>query len=607
VKLAVACAMVFHIKYLDCAPLAMGFGQASAAFAQTIDTAIGKKSHGNYRKLLEGNTVGFCLLKKGFAPQAGCVTGLLSIVWRELAVAAKQISTHRGRLIAGAIVTGFFGTFVALQHNPPNILGPMLFSVSSTLLFLQALVSGARYTADALSEERREGTLGLLFLTELHSTEVVLGKMVARSLRGFYAMIAALPVFTFCILLGGVRGVDAANMAILLVTTMIFSLATGMYVSSRTTEDKTAFIGTVGLLTGLCVMPPLVWKLFATATKSGALDFLLYASPFYAMQTAPRIAMITGEFFRSIVCLWMMTGIFLLLAAQNLSMAFKSDFAQPIKIGRENILDREVFRGASRKRLDKNPFRWLLEREQLYRRILAGLALIAIVGPLTAVTVLKRGAPGPYAGIAIHSLYAMHVLWKLLLASDALRRLHHDRRSGALEQLLVTPLPVKQILTAQLNRTFRLFLPSAIALAIGNFIFFSDWVSSSPHIAAWGGAIFLIFDGRTLIWQAMLQALKPARYPIALLRAVGLTLLPPIIVLMLIQTFVGGDIETVYSFWFASCAIYNAILIRRSKSKLESDFRELASQTVKPSMPKRQAPKPLRWLLMLDTSASRAG
>src|SRR5207253_8894250 len=32
VKLAVACAMVFHIKYLDCAPLAMGFGQASAAF-----------------------------------------------------------------------------------------------------------------------------------------------------------------------------------------------------------------------------------------------------------------------------------------------------------------------------------------------------------------------------------------------------------------------------------------------------------------------------------------------------------------------------------------------------------------------------------------------
>jgi len=137
------------------------------------------------------------------------VTGLLSIVWRELAVGARQTSTHRGRFIAGAIVVAFFGLFLALQKNPPNVVGPMLFSISSTLLFLQALLSGLRYTADSLSEEKREGTLGLLFLTELRSVEVVIGKMVVRSIRGFYGLIAMLPIFTFCILLGGVRGMDA--------------------------------------------------------------------------------------------------------------------------------------------------------------------------------------------------------------------------------------------------------------------------------------------------------------------------------------------------------------------------------------------------------------
>src|SRR6185503_4750639 len=109
-------------------------------------------------------------------------------------------------------------------NQPPHVLGMMIFSFSSLLLFIQALFSGIRYTADALSEEKREGTLGLLFLTELRAFEVVLGKMVARSLRGFYGMIATLPIFTFCVLLGGIRGVDTLNMAVLLVTTMLYSL-----------------------------------------------------------------------------------------------------------------------------------------------------------------------------------------------------------------------------------------------------------------------------------------------------------------------------------------------------------------------------------------------
>ncbi|HQU46125.1 MAG TPA: hypothetical protein PK867_25150, partial [Pirellulales bacterium] len=41
-------------------------------------------------------------------------------------------------------------------------------------------------TADCISSERREGTLGLLFLTDLRGHDVVLGKLVVAGLGAFY-------------------------------------------------------------------------------------------------------------------------------------------------------------------------------------------------------------------------------------------------------------------------------------------------------------------------------------------------------------------------------------------------------------------------------------
>ncbi len=531
------------------------------------------------------------------------MTGLLSIVWRELAVGARQTSTHRARFIAGAIVVTFFGLFLALQSYPPNVLGPMLFSISSTLLFLQALLSGLRFTADSLSEEKREGTLGLLFLTELRSVEVVVGKMVVRSIRGFYGLIAMLPIFTFCILLGGVRGIDAFNTATLLIATMIFSLAAGIFVSSHATEDKAAFLGTIGILTALCVIPPIVRQIFFVVTKSNALDFLLYASPFYAMHALPGGGPTRFEFLRSIAGLFILATVFVTLAALNLSASFKRDFAEPPRAKKEKT---PLLRQASRRRLESNPFGWLLEREHLYRKILGVFAIMVIGGSIIGVALAKRPGPGVFFAIAIYSLYFLHFIWKTMVASDALRRLHHDRRSGALEQLLVTPLPVEQILLAQLNRTFLLFAPSAIALGIANFIFFTQTYLTDMFSICIGGTVFLLIDARTLIWRAMLQALKPSRYPVAILRVTGITLLPPIFVLMLVMWSSAGrgissyEMSVRFLVWFTACAIYDTVLIQMAKAKLKWRFRELASEPSKPPTSKRPLPKALHWLFLIE-------
>ena len=45
--------------------------------------------------------------------------------------------------------------------------GKLIFTYLSWLAFIYCLVEGARTAADCLSQEKREGTLGLLFLTDL--------------------------------------------------------------------------------------------------------------------------------------------------------------------------------------------------------------------------------------------------------------------------------------------------------------------------------------------------------------------------------------------------------------------------------------------------------
>lgn len=536
---------------------------------------------------------------------------MLSIIWRELTVGARQSSTHRGRLIAGAVVVGLFTLFLAVQNNPPNVLGMMIFSIASALLFLQALTAGLRYTADSLSEEKRDGTLGLLFLTELKSFEIVLGKMVARSLRGFYGMIATLPILTFCILLGGIRGMDTLNMAILLIATMLYSLAAGMFISSLTTEDKTAFLGTIGFLIALSVIPPIVWKICAGLTKSSAFDFILYASPFYGFHTMPRVSIYNGEFAKAIAGLVALTVAFLALAARNVKISFKRDVAEPLELSAEQqFVHRVVHRHNSGAALEANPFRWLLERERLYRKILAIVAFAAIAGPLIATAAAPALGAGVSLNIGINGLYAMHIVWKLLVVSDALRRLHSDRRSGALEQLLVTPLPVAGIISAQLRRTFRLFLPSAVALAVGNYIFFQHHSIMGMRVVGIGGAIFLLIDARTLTWLAILQALKPARYSVAILKVAGVALLPPTLVLLLIlwsgkRAFAAGEIDNLFVCWFGASAIYDLALMERAKRKLNRDFRELAAHAANPSTPKRPLPKVVQWMFLMEPTPAR--
>src|ERR1700722_11275463 len=162
----------------------------------------------------------------------------LPIVGRELRVAARSRFTFWSRLAAAAFALLIFGAlqFLAPRSGGAFPAGQIEFGVLKWFAFIYACAVGLFLTADSLSEEKREGTLGLLFLTDLRGYDVVFGKLLTQSLVAFFCLLAAFPILALPLLMGGVTGTEFGRSMLIICNTLFLSLAVGMFVSSISRE-----------------------------------------------------------------------------------------------------------------------------------------------------------------------------------------------------------------------------------------------------------------------------------------------------------------------------------------------------------------------------------
>src|SRR4051812_35343009 len=99
---------------------------------------------------------------------------LFAVILRELRAEARNAVTSWLR-VAGAAIVILILWMVTLNFHSRQELGPALFRiVHQTMLVLIWLLVPVM-TSDCIARERREGTLGLLFLTPLKAREIVVG------------------------------------------------------------------------------------------------------------------------------------------------------------------------------------------------------------------------------------------------------------------------------------------------------------------------------------------------------------------------------------------------------------------------------------------------
>src|SRR5438034_3818772 len=156
----------------------------------------------------------------------------LPVIGRELRVEARHPFNYWLRVLGVTVALGIFVGMMLDQKGSASQLGAKLFGNLNTALFVAIWVLVPLLTADCISRERREGTLGLLFLTRLSAQDIVAAKTLAHALRALTLWLAVLPVLMIPFLVGGVTWMEALLSVAVSFSAVCWALSAGLVASA---------------------------------------------------------------------------------------------------------------------------------------------------------------------------------------------------------------------------------------------------------------------------------------------------------------------------------------------------------------------------------------
>ncbi|HTH47314.1 MAG TPA: hypothetical protein VMB21_07365 [Candidatus Limnocylindria bacterium] len=405
----------------------------------------------------------------------------LPIAVRELLVASRRPTTFRVRLATagGAALLGFI--LLAFTGAGARSTGDLMFTTLVQGGFVYALFAGVLLAADCISEEKREGTLGLLFLTDLGGFDIIAGKLLIVGLNALMALLAGLPVAAVAWILGGVTGGEFWRCALVLVNTLFLSLAVGLAVSARRRVQMETLIRTTVWLVAITFGLGLLHRLLLARPAADGWRWWLGVSPWVSFGWAKDLAYRAdpGRYWSAVWLAHFLGWAFLLTASWTVRRRWQDAprLAPPTRAlqvslgadGRSVRVTRQVV-SLRTEFLEDQPIAALLTADaqiRLWAWVLVGLAGLLIGGaivadqePLLPISFLSKPALLPAA------LSGLLLLVKTLFAWQACEFFATCRRNGALEALLTTPLTDAEIYRGQWASLRRNFGPPLIVLCV---------------------------------------------------------------------------------------------------------------------------------------------
>jgi hypothetical protein len=521
----------------------------------------------------------------------------LPLIERELRVGARRPGSYRVRFFAAlSFVIVWLALLLSDERSSSAMRSLHLFIAFGVLALGFCLLAGIFLTADCLSEEKREGTLGLLFLTNLKGYDVVLGKLASTSLQSIYGLLAIFPVLGLPLMMGGVTVGEFWRVVLVLVVTLLLSLSVGLFVSALSRESRQAMGGTLmGMLLLGGVLPALWWMQLVLFKKS-TIGGLLLLSPTHAFRIAFDSAYSTrygsSQFWICISILASLAFTFLALAALILPLAWQEKkHASGERFPRPTL--ELVRRELARPLLDENPYLWLVSRDRKPRR--HAWAIFAVVCGIYfcffITSLLRSNIPAFIA--CLFTSYGLHQLFKSMVAAEATRQLNADRQSGALELLLVTPLTERQIIQGQKAALTQRFMGlGAVLCAVNLCLCAAVWLfpqrlqigreDRAIFLELFlGGMLMLFLDYKILGTVGIWMALRAKRHNRAILATIGRVMFIPWVAVFLLiflaeaGRFIRGPGSAAITFavWFGIGIITDLVMVGLASDNLRLGFR----------------------------------
>ncbi|MEC8988430.1 MAG: hypothetical protein VYB66_04245, partial [Verrucomicrobiota bacterium] len=471
----------------------------------------------------------------------------LPIVERELGIASRNLGSWLSRWIIAIVAVCFGGLWLGMAYSVGGMMkGDVFFAILAWACFVYCLLAGLWTTSDTLTREKTDGTLGLLFLTDLRGYDVVLGKMITASLKSFYGVLAVLPVLALPLLMGGVTNDQFWRTAGALLNILIFSLSMGMFFSALSWSSGRAVFWTFFSLFSVTMLPLIHLWLGGTAS---ALNFV---SPGFAMANASAPVIGTPAAGFSGHWAWLgsglaVSGMLLVLASWTISHRWRETKLRPQTPSLGERTDGDRLQSSVERQsaiLDANPAGWLVWRVRSFRtsrRLL--MALMITIGLVLPGFVVLAGAGIDDLWIFMGSLVWVGSFWiRLEVARHAVTTIHEAKASGALEQILVTPVDEKEFRRGHFAAMVRFWMWPVILLGSLPIVaalfsmFMEGWIFDDALFGVsimglMSGLIAVVFFGDlfALYYSGCWFALRSSNYSAAFWKTFGFVYLLPTI------------------------------------------------------------------------------
>lgn len=519
----------------------------------------------------------------------------LPIVERELRVAARERKTYWVRVLVPAGTVGllcyFFSGYLR-WHNLSDLGRELLHFLACTTL-LVGMLAGVVVTGDALSREKRDGTLGLLFLTHLTGWDVVLGKLTAASTRVFFGVLALVPLLMFSLLLGGTTPAEVGRIALALLNAVLFSLAAGMFASASVERAGRGQGLAIGFVLFVVAVLPLTGILLEYENPRYFTRWFYLPSPVCAYHLTRPGRMYDVEFWRSLgvsfgvsLCLLFGAG---LMAARSWKQGAESSRTRSWQAWRRWwSLGGARTRAEKRARfMDRSPALWLVCRERplgLWAMlVLLPAGLFGGICWWAKADTWTHDAVFDVVGI---TAYVFNIVCKVAVASEASHMYPEARRTGWLEMLAGTGLTAREIvIRGAWQGILRRVAPPLVVLLI------IEWATLWHFLPRYqrdyavelivACTVVFVADIVAMIWVGLWLGMRYPSGTRVTMSCVWRVLLLPWVFLFVLEmgsVFRGGG-EVAVTFYVVISFGTSALVTALAANRLLIEFRLLACQT----------------------------
>src|SRR5262245_25343057 len=166
---------------------------------------------------------------------------VLMVMWLFLQFLSEEADVARARLWSR-------GQVVASHASAPEVVGARFATAFVWQQVLFVFLAVPVFTCGAIVDEKRQGTLQYLLLTEMEARHILLGKLIGRCGQVFLWLLAGLPLFALLAGFGGVEPVTLLLLGVGLLMPIFGVAAISLLASVWCRQTRDAVVGVYGLL-----------------------------------------------------------------------------------------------------------------------------------------------------------------------------------------------------------------------------------------------------------------------------------------------------------------------------------------------------------------------